>query len=459
MYEDIKEIFKKIIRESQGIPEPQIDDLFDEWLKAKEKFIRRFGGLVYEWPEPVEFTLDDEVKARRVMEFAQMVQDNFNNCDLAEFIDDNAAGFFENKITNAGKYNIPKDMRLIRAFKFFEKDPNRLRAIQDYASTYIQENKIKGTLCLSVHPIDFLTSSENSYNWRSCHSLDGEYRAGNLSYMVDEVTFMAYLKGASGEFYTYGGVEWNSKKWRMLIHERPDSKIMFAGRQYPFSSKPGIDIVLNIYNNLVMADTARDTMWGRNHDKFGVWRQDYIDKYTVPGLEEPLYLDERYFVYANELVGMNEIVEEASCSLNYNDILRSTCYKYPYYAVLNEHHYNTAYKLKQHKLVIGKAVKCLHCNGNMIYNPETMRCDDCELMYGFENNDIYGTCDCCGRRIYYDESVCVGDDNVCYDCYDTECFTCDCCGEVYYNTDRNFASHNSEWYCPYCYKDYLQELE
>ena len=28
---------------------------------------------------------------------------------------------------------------------------------------------------------DYLSLSENAFNWRSCHALDGEYRAGNLS--------------------------------------------------------------------------------------------------------------------------------------------------------------------------------------------------------------------------------------------------------------------------------------
>ena len=158
------------------------------------KFIDLFGGLIYEWPVPVEFTLDDTQKRSRVMEFVGVVSDSFNNPELADFIEANLDSFYENKVSTNDK--MPKGMKLLKAFKYFEKNQTALRNIQDMASQIIQEDKIKGTLCFSVHPLDYLSSSENTYNWRSCHSLDGEYRAGNLSYMVDNSTFLIYLKGA-----------------------------------------------------------------------------------------------------------------------------------------------------------------------------------------------------------------------------------------------------------------------
>ena len=90
-------------------------------------------------------------------------------------------------------------MKLVRAFKFFETDKELLNEIQSVASMIIQEDKIEGTLCLSVHPLDFISSSENTHNWRSCHALDGEYRAGNLSYMLDKTTVMCYLNSIKEE--------------------------------------------------------------------------------------------------------------------------------------------------------------------------------------------------------------------------------------------------------------------
>lgn len=459
MYEDIKEQFKSVIRYSQNIPDPQVDYLFKEWEYQKERFIKRFGGLIYEWPTPIEFTLDDTQKKQRAMEFASTVSDTFNNPVLAEFIDENLDTFFENKVSKTFG-EIPEGMKLLKAFKFFEPNKAALRNIQDMASQIIQENKIKGTLCFSVHPLDFLSSSENTYNWRSCHALDGEYRAGNLSYMIDNATFMVYLKGADNQhLYGFGGVQWNSKKWRMLIHCNETDDIMFAGRQYPFSSKSGIDTVLNIYNNLIISDYKNP--WGPV--KFGGWRADYIDSYVpydAENMDDVRELSGKYLVYANQLVEINRIVHDSPNTLNYNDILRSTCYRYPYYAIFNPYGYHSVDYITTHPVIIGAEVPCLHCGKELINNPETMRCDDCELEFGTEENDVYGSCDCCGARIYVDDSICVGDDGdlICDACYQTQCFVCDNCGEVHYNTNRHFVNlgkneNDEAWYCDACYED------
>lgn len=126
-------------------------------------------------------------------------------------------------------------MKLVKAFKYFEENPRSLEDIQNYASRIIQEDKIEGTLCFSVHPLDFLSVSENTYNWRSCHALDGEYRAGNLSYMVDRSTFICYLRGAENQKLPHfpEDVLWNSKKWRMLLYMEDKRRGLMAGRQYP----------------------------------------------------------------------------------------------------------------------------------------------------------------------------------------------------------------------------------
>ena len=464
MYEEIREQFKSVISYSQNIPDPKIDYLFREWEANKAKFIERFGGLIYEWSEPIEFTLDDTQKRMRAMEFATTVSDTFNNPVLAEFIDENLDGFFDNKVVKTCEgSSIPAGMKLLKAFKYFEPNKAALRSIQDMASNIIQENKIKGTLCFSVHPLDFLSSSENTYNWRSCHALDGEYRAGNLSYMVDKTTFMVYLKGADNQkLYGFGPVEWNSKKWRMLIHTSENDDIMFAGRQYPFSSKSGIDTVLNIYNNLMMIG-KKENPWCLSYNKYGSWRADYVDSY-VPydsdSMEDATSLMDKYLIYDRQLVGLSKVVIEGYNCLNYNDILKSTCYQYPYYAILDPYSYHSLDSLLANPVVVGGEVPCLHCGDELIHNPETMRCDDCELEFGTEENDVYSSCDCCGARIYVDDAICVGDDGdlICDACFHAHAFVCDCCGNVYYEADRVFVPNKNDeedgsWYCRGCYED------
>lgn len=460
MYEDIREQFKSVISYSQNIPDPKIDYLFKEWEYQKKRFIKRFGGLIYEWPTPIEFTLDDMQKRQRAMEFASTVSDTFNNPVLAEFIDENLDTFFENKVSKSLGENIPQGMKLLKAFKFFEPNKAALRNIQDMASQIIQENKIRGTLCFSVHPLDFLSSSENTYNWRSCHALDGEYRAGNLSYMIDNSTFMVYLKGADNQYlYGFGEVQWNSKKWRMLIHSNETDDIMFAGRQYPFSSKSGIDTVLNIYNNLIITEYTNLL----SPVKFGPWRADYIDSYVpydATDMNNTVSLSGKYLVYANQLIEINQIVHNGQNALNYNDVLHSTCYHYPYYTVFNPYGYHSIDYILTHPVIIGAEVPCLHCGQELIRNPETMRCDDCELAFGTEENDSYSTCDCCGARIYVDDAISVGDDGdlICDSCFNSHAFVCDCCGGVFYEEEKVFIpdendEENGQWYCRGCYED------
>ena len=453
----IKEQFKEVIKYSQGISNPQIDYLFREWESNKAKFIERFGGLIYEWPEPIEFTLDPVEKKRRVLDFVDCVSRTFDNEELADFLDSNLDTFFENKVSNSSGKNIPAGMKLIKAFKFFESNKQALRDMQDMASQIIQENKIKGTLCFSVHPLDFLSSSENTYNWRSCHALDGEYRAGNLSYMVDNCTFMVYLKGAdNADLASFPAfVKWNSKKWRMLIHASEDDRLMFAGRQYPFNSRSGIDLVLNIYNNLMTK-----TPHSYSINKYYGWRADYIDSYVpfdADAVENTRILETRYLVIRDRLTAIDDIVVAAPGALNYNDVLCSTCYKYPYYAVLDSWEWFSMDYYREHPIIVGGEIPCLHCGQELIRNPETMRCDECELDFGYEDNDSYGHCECCGCRIYLDNAYYVADGYICDHCFNNECFVCDRCGEVHYNSDRScieVAEDEVEYVCSQCYENY-----
>lgn len=467
MYEDIKSQFREVIAYSQCISSPWIDDLFAHWEKSKAKFIERFGGLIYEWPNPIEFHLDSQTKKYRIMEFANQVNDTYHNPDLAHFIDENLDSFFDNRVSNTTGRQIPEGMKLIKAFKFFEDDKKVLRNLQDMASILIQENKVVGTLCFSVHPLDFLSSSENTYNWRSCHALDGEYRAGNLSYMVDTTTFMVYLKGADDVILAGFGpeVKWNSKKWRMLIHTAEDDKIMFAGRQYPFSSFDGITQVLNIYNNL-MQQPSDNPFGGYRRFRYNNWRADYVNGYVPYDAAydtEPVPLDDKYIVFNNQLVGLHDVVKQGPGAMNYNDILCSTCYEFPYYAIYDTWCYESPEQLRNNPIIVGGEITCLHCGQAVVRNPETMRCDDCEMEYGYEENDVYGSCSCCGRRIYLDDTPYVGryDEPVCDSCFQERCFVCDNCGSAYFKEDANYITYDDgddAMLCPHCYENAEGEM-
>ena len=180
--------------------QPKVDTIVSNWAKNKAKFYRQFGDkLIYE-TELLEFGLDDKAKQLQFHDFVTQIENI--NMDLALFLSIRMEDFFNGHLLETYEcedFSIPKGSKMIKAFKYFINNEDTLSELQELASRLIQENKIKGHLCFSIHPLDFLSSSENTYNWRSCHSLDGEYASGNLSYMQDECTVMCYIKTSDNE--------------------------------------------------------------------------------------------------------------------------------------------------------------------------------------------------------------------------------------------------------------------
>ena len=280
-------------------------------------------------------------------------------------------------------------MKVIKAFKFFEKNPKKLEDLQNAASMLIQEDKITGVLCLSVHPLDYISASENCHSWHSCHALDGDYRAGNLSYMVDKHTIMCYLRADNCDYILPdfpSEVPWNSKKWRVWIHLSDSWDIMFAGRQYPFTSNIGLNLAkkklieptLNVrftdFTNQYLTGGIKLKMEGENF---------------LPSFEEDLF--DKYMVINSKAIPLQDVIVDAPGSLDFNDLLRSSCYvpQYAYRVKQVTHWYwgDSHYRTVVHstydesdriipKFRIGGRVSCVMC-GNQLEYSGSFVCDEC----------------------------------------------------------------------------------
>lgn len=458
--ENIKEVqalFNKVIVYSQNIETPETDDLFDRWLEAKRDFIELFGGkLIYEYPEKVYFEISDSEKESRVKDFARTVENKYGNFALSDFIFSHAKDFFPNRMSEAyhdkvningvmKEINIDKGMKMLRAFKYFEEDANVLDAIQQAASMIIQENKIGGTLCLSVHPLDFLSSSENNHNWRSCHALDGEYRAGNLSYMLDKSTVMCYLRSEHMEKLPDfpDDVLWNSKKWRVLLFFSDHWDMLFAGRQYPFSSMTGLDFVKDKFLTTI------------GFGEFTAWDDKKIRSMKLNDTE--IFLRSPHVAVGQKMLPMSELIEDMPGSLHYNDLLHSTCYD-PFYAyrVQGSDIFKRIVTSDNARFHIGGRCKCLRCGKDSISMGETMMCTPCEETYGeCADDDYYGTCPSCGRRFAWDDGVWVdsAEETICPDCADNYVVSCACCGETMYEDEAVYDRFEEELLCKCCFED------
>lgn len=451
--EEIKEQFKKVISYSQKIKNPQVDELFETWYNKKLPFIKAFGNkCIYEKEEPVTFYLSDKVKSEKLN---YLLEDIYNsNRNLAYFIDANRSTFYDNKISQNftlenGK-DIDQNMKLIKAFKYFEQDEKLLRIFQDRASQIIQENMVTGKLCISVHPLDFLSSSMNTYHWRSCHALDGDYRAGNLSYMSDSCTVMCYLKGENDTQIPLfpPDVCWNSKKWRMLIYISEDFERIFCGKPYPFMSKKGMDMSVTLLTQLLGVENSFKSF---SNNKITL--ENNIIK-NIQVQDQNYELIEPYILYQGHLVPKEAFIqdEQTFTPLHFNDVLYSSTYK-PYYA-FSYKYLRSLEDIMNKKIIVGNTVKCLDCGKEFLKSPHNMRCYNCETKYEEQEEDLGVYCDCCGSLIQEDSCYTAISGNeyfyLCKDCLTEQCIECESCHNFFFSNEIPYNRVKNSYICNNC---------
>lgn len=138
--------------------------------------------------------------------------------------------------TTGKKIKIQKGSKPMRVLKNFISDAKALDEIQTAYSRVMNTKTIKGVLCLSIHPLDYLTVSVNKSNWSSCYNTldEGAWCASTLSLISSPNTMVAYLK--ADKDVDYNGIEWNNKRWRMYVSLNHNNELIHCGRQYPYSS-------------------------------------------------------------------------------------------------------------------------------------------------------------------------------------------------------------------------------
>lgn len=428
----IKQDFVEVIKESQGLTlwdnkNYNIDPLFDRWYKAKAVLIRRLNAkrdkigenesyFIYEFPE-MTFPLDIPTKISKVTGFIDYIEEFLETPDIdydlrrdfINFLKANKEGFFENKVVYGWSPEccdeiIPEGMKLLKSFKYFFKG-TLLEIIQNKASMVIQENCITGRLCVSVHPLDFLSASETTYDWRSCHALDGDYRSGNMAYMVDNCTVMCYLKTDDRKWPLPRfpkSVPWYSKKWRMYLFLAQKEEVIWAGRQYPYESDALLKTVREkVVPMITDIPLYRDTWWGRAY----LWTE-WDNSYMTPYFSAK----DRYINIGGYLFGAKALVSSAN-SLFYNDLLQSTKYvpSYMYRVEIDSRNrladrINDRSDLESIHLKVGNDPICPCCGRNLVEFSDEMICVSCDEQYGTQENDEFVFCSKCGSRIYREDA-------------------------------------------------------
>lgn len=466
----IKQQFADVLQYSQEFRGKElrgIDQIFDKWYQNKKKFIKHFNGHLICGIENVSFELDDKAKMDKINIFAGRIYDYYNNKRLARWLEDlSSAEFYNNHTTQEyccewfswdGKQAedtiiIPENFKVVKAFKFFEPNEDKLKQMQSEASQIIQENIVSGDLCLSVHPLDYLSISENVHNWRSCHALDGEFRSGNLSYMVDSSTVICYLRADKQAILPHfpENVLWNSKKWRVLLFFSTDETLLLAGRQYPFFADQSLE---NIRNKLLpQLNFGHWTKW-KNTMMSG-----YEDKYSKENFIFPNMIP-----VGDTLKPFKSIIHEPNVPLFFNDLLRSSCYSpmWSYRQSKNDYWWfnSTGTSSENTHLDIGEDCICPICGKNNIIYTDMMICSDCANHYDYTSAD-YGECEVCGNITHVDDltTLVFSGARVCPHCYETETVRCQECGEVDLPEIVKYHDHDERRLCPDCWADTRKDI-
>ena len=449
------------------------------WASNKPKLFHLLGGnLIYKVPyayEVSEEVLHDEIyDLNRHHEFISLF-DLMTSWDNADFINELRNGISSNGISD--EYTVIKDLRwaikctvniyilthgkINDGFKFkgkgkrrtlqisegmkpmraiqailnymdcFSSDKDLMAAFKDYERRYsmiLNTKKINSTMCFSIHPLDYMTASDNASNWNSCMNWTedggGCYHAGTVEMMNSNNVICVYLEASTPFIFNkdYGpeddGVEdytWNNKRWRQFFY--CTKEIIVSGKAYPYQSEDVTKFALNTLRELAKKN------WNHTYE-FGI--EPYRDMIHI--YSNSRMLKNKDWIRYGETTKHNIIFDTKGM---YNDMLNDS--NTVYYCVRNKVKKNTIISYS------GKA-PCLCCMEEVVTESDWYGGNDYNDRYEHTGDVVCHecvkkcTCELCGDRhrpirVFHDPFV--GDIRICEKCWKERAFICPDCGKPY----------------------------
>lgn len=242
-------------------------------------------------------------------------------------------------------------------------------------SLALNTKKLFGNLCLSIHPLDYMTMSDNSNGWSSCMSWEeaGEYRMGTVEMMNSPCVVVAYL-ASEDETLPIAGYNWNSKKWRSLFIVDPN--FIANVKAYPYQN-----------DNL-----TKEVM--KKLAKLADWLPQEPTKYSV-------------YNESDEVSRINDKLVKLYFSTNkmYNDFVSTTSF------LLINPEYSESELIDTDYNYSGES-ECMACGSTNVSREDTLLCEVC---------DPSSCCMYCGEYTSEDELITLGNGTeVCNYCYNEE---------------------------------------
>ena len=276
------------------------------------------------------------------------------------------------------------------------------------ASQITNQKKLTGKLCLSIHPLDFFTMSDNQCGWDTCMNWmnandgsGGEYCRGTISMMNSPIVVVAYLDSDkpmtfecmdNDEEYT-----WSNKKWRQLFIV--SQSCIVGVKSYPY------------YNDEVSA-AAANLLRELAEKNFG-WTYDIEDKRWNRNSKIPE-------------IRVHFTTSSSAMYCDFGSSLTS-------YAFFNSE------LCKDIGVIDYSGIEvCMCCGETQVsYSDESrLFCENCYP---------YKKCSECGSYEHEDNMICIGENTwVCSYCYDEYYVPCSICGEPVYASEGHVSLTDEE---------------
>lgn len=262
-------------------------------------------------------------------------------------------------------------------------------------ATTIKERDVE--LVLSIHPIDYMTMSDNDCGWRSCMNWSGgEYSNGTIEMMNSDYVVVGYLESTEKPMMRRCGHDVPNKSWRCLFYVTP--YMILGGKPYPYDN-----------NDLVKAGVeALKKMTGKSYG--GILSYDDMDWYysnydgmdmSSPWVIEHISESDEGWCFEDDndyeddecpYGSQDEFYEEqferrvlvATGEFMYNDLFEDAGHSYWCVKATGIH--------GLHGIDVGGPCTCMCC-GSVIYPDDVDECNkycnDCSEKYACEDGILY----------------------------------------------------------------------
>lgn len=255
-----------ILRKPVNITVPDDDLLYD----MRDKVFRcspSHDSLCCDLREKL-FKVNPDIYERNInkdsgykMSVAEIIADYLFTCEA--WVDNYYDGpTIEINLPAGGSYKLVHGCKVMKAIGRLVKGTNDSELINTFEemrlaqSVIMNDSRINAELCLSIHPLDYMTASYNDCGWRSCMCWeDGEFRRGVIEMMNSPYVIVAYIQSSKDTLPIGNNHSWNSKRWREFFIVRPEFFITGI-KGYPYWNRSLEDEVLNWLRELYASESS-----------------------------------------------------------------------------------------------------------------------------------------------------------------------------------------------------------